>query len=207
MITRDRLPQPPSPPSRDSSSRMTSRGKPLPIQWIRPHYTEPSPVSNPRLPCGASEKMPKTSLSLAKTTRPTLSQVLERERLFTRLDDCLRSPAVWIAGPPGCGKSTLIASYAQARNMESLWYQVDDSDNDIATFFHYLRHTIEKHSRLPGEEIPDLPLGAADWSKYGRGFLRGRVSRFVAPVSVIFENYEALPANSELHALRSEQRR
>lgn len=145
--------------------------------------------------------MPKTSLSLAKTTRPTLSQVLDRERLFTRLDGCRQSPAVWISGPPGCGKSTLIASYAQARNLESLWYQVDDSDNDIATFFHYLRHTVEKHSRLPGEEIPDLPLATADWSNYCRRFFRAMFSRFDDPLLVIFDNYEALPANSELHAL------
>jgi len=61
--------------------------------------------------------------SLAKTTRPTFSGVLPRERLFQMLDEAREHWAVWLTGPPGCGKTTLAASYLEDRKLTSLWYQ------------------------------------------------------------------------------------
>ncbi|OGT76355.1 MAG: hypothetical protein A3I78_00625 [Gammaproteobacteria bacterium RIFCSPLOWO2_02_FULL_56_15] len=148
--------------------------------------------------------MPRTIVSLAKTTRPTLSQVLGREHLFHRMDTSRECRAVWISGPPGCGKTTFIASYAEGRKLESLWYHLDGSDNDIATFFFYLRHTILKHGSQAGEVIPELPTAAANWRSYGHRFFRALFSRFSDPLLVVFDNYETIPPQSELHGILAE---
>ena len=77
--------------------------------------------------------------TLAKFSRPRLYNVQKRERLFQLLDERRAHPIIWIAGPPGSGKSTLVASYVEARKLPGVWFQADPGDADPATFFHYLR--------------------------------------------------------------------
>jgi len=75
------------------------------------------------------------SIKPAKLTLPGLTRIFLRTRLFKKLDDLLQFPVVWIAAPGGAGKTTLVASYLRAKNITSLWYQIDQGDSDIASVF------------------------------------------------------------------------
>lgn len=55
-----------------------------------------------------------------KVSRPRLSRVVGRERLFREIDEAGTS-VVWIMGPPGCGKTTPVASYLDARKLPGIW--------------------------------------------------------------------------------------
>src|SRR5262245_37239854 len=77
-------------------------------------------------------------MALAKTTRPSQAEILVRTRLVQRLDFARKKPVTWVWAPPGAGKTTLVASYIAARKTRGLWYQLDEGDADVATFFYYL---------------------------------------------------------------------
>ena len=87
----------------------------------------------------------------AKITRPAASGLVRRERLFKRLDQALESKVVWITGPGGAGKTSLVSTFIETRGLDCIWYQVDASDADPASFTHYLRLAVRDY---PGEPLP-----------------------------------------------------
>src|ERR1700752_3841585 len=90
---------------------------------------------------------------------PSLARILPRERLFTLLDRGREGPAAWVAGPPGCGKTTLVASYLDHAALPSLWYQLCDGADNVAPFFYYLGLAPEE---FEDGEAPPLPLFAPE---------------------------------------------
>lgn len=146
--------------------------------------------------------MPPRNLRLAKLTRPTLAVVHERKRLFRLLDAAREKPIVWIAAPAGSGKTTLVASYLGARRLPHIWYSLDAGDTDPASFFYYLRLSVEsgvspRTAQLPlltPEYVPGLPT-------FTRNFFRLFFARIKQPGVAVFDNFERLPEDSHLHDL------
>jgi len=141
------------------------------------------------------------SVAFAKTTRPAIASAVPRERLFARLDGTPGRTAAWISGPPGAGKTTLAASYVEARRYRCLWYQVDADDADVATFFHYLGHAARKLDDAGPLELPGpTALQDTDVASLARGFFRKLFARARAPFALVLDNLHEVPAESALHA-------
>ena len=76
--------------------------------------------------------------------------IVARERLFVLLDQWRERPLTWIAGPPGAGKTTLVTSYLESRELPTIWYASDIGDGDPAVFFENLGESIpSRRSALP----------------------------------------------------------
>jgi len=144
---------------------------------------------------------------LAKLTRPAVRGVLPRERLFTVLDGA-GAPgqgaggAVWVSGPAGSGKTTLVASHLEARGTPHLWLRVDEGDGDPATFFHYL--SLAARRAAPRRRKP-LPLLTPEYlpglATFARRYLRELYGRLEAPFCLVLDNHQELPAGSPVRDL------
>ncbi len=91
-----------------------------------------------------------------KITRPNPSGVLSRKRLFQLIDRGRKKSVVWISGPAGSGKTTLVAGYLKQRKLPCLWYQVDEGDSDIASFFYYMGLAAKKAAPRVRRPLPLL---------------------------------------------------
>jgi ATP/maltotriose-dependent transcriptional regulator MalT len=140
---------------------------------------------------------------LAKLTGPRVHEAIARERLFARLDDeRQRRPALCVVGPPGAGKTTLVASWLDARKLDGIWYQVDPGDADLATFFYYLRHAAAPFARRGQRALPLLtPEYLPDVDGFARRFFRELFSRLPEGTTVVLDNYQEVPADARFHAI------
>jgi LuxR family transcriptional regulator, maltose regulon positive regulatory protein len=116
---------------------------------------------------GAGHKRP--SPKLAKLTRLQASNAVLRYRLFTRLDEAQERPIVWIHGPPGARKTTLLASYLTTKKRSGIWYQIDSDDGDPASFFYYLG--LAAATKAPRKRQP-MPLLTPEYLLDIEGFTR-----------------------------------
>lgn len=136
---------------------------------------------------------------LAKTTRPSLSGVLPRERLFERLDRASSKPVVWLSGPPGSGKTTLVANYIEERGLDGLWYQMDPGEADVATFFYYMGLAVEAVSGVEAPMPRLAPEYTGDLGAFAHTYFRELFSRLRSPFVVVFDNYQDVPIHSRFH--------
>ena len=134
---------------------------------------------------------------LAKTTRPSFSGVLARERLFISLDEARTRPVVWITGPPGSGKTTLAASYVEHRKLPSLWYQFDESDADVASFYYHLGLAVGDH---PKRKSPRLPQFSPQHglAAFTRRYFQALYQYLGESFAIVFDGFHEMSLRSPL---------
>jgi LuxR family maltose regulon positive regulatory protein len=142
------------------------------------------------------------SASLAKITGPKVKGILLRKRLFRRLDICRQLPVTWVSGPAGCGKTSLVASYLDQRKIPHLWYQVDEGDSDLATFFHYMGQAAKTASPRRQTPLPLLtPEYLAGVSTFTLRYFEELYRRLRIPTVLVFDNCHRVPAESPFHEI------
>lgn len=135
---------------------------------------------------------------LAKLTRPEPALALPRPRLLEGLDEELS--LVWVSGPAGAGKTTLVSSYVVNKKNPCLWYQIDAGDADLATFFHYLGLAVQQTTPRHRKALPNLtPEYLPGLLTFTQRFFEQLYLRLSPPAVLVFDNYQEVPAESQLH--------
>jgi LuxR family maltose regulon positive regulatory protein len=147
--------------------------------------------------------MPKKQPQIAKLTRPRLHKAVARERLFAILDEAHeQKPAICVVGPPGAGKTTLVASWLDARGIKGIWYQVDPGDADLATFFYYLGEAAKPYLSKGKRPLPALtPEYLQDVEGFSRRFFRELFSRLPEQATLVLDNYQDVEPGEGFHKL------
>ena len=135
---------------------------------------------------------------ITKITHPVLSGIFQRKRLFQLIESSRDRPVIWISGPPGSGKTSLVASYIEAEQIPSLWYRVDEGDADIATLFYYMSLSSKKIAPLKRKPLPlfnqehlhSIPTFA---KRYFENFFSRLYNK--TEFVIIFDNYQQVPLN------------
>jgi ATP/maltotriose-dependent transcriptional regulator MalT len=140
----------------------------------------------------AEQAVPSSSPGSTKIAAPHVGEAHPRPRAFALLDRARERPAIWIGAPAGTGKSTLVASYAAARGLRCVWYEVDARDRDPASLFYYLGRAVDTH--WPGG-VP-LPVLTSDPGSpalgFSRRFFEAVFARMDRQAVLVFDGCEAI---------------
>lgn len=122
-------------------------------------------------------------------------------RLHALLEQSRERAITWVAGPPGAGKTTLVAGFVGGNVSLGLWYQLDRDDGDPASFFHYLRQSAaDVAERRPA--LPALtPEYLTDLEGFSRRFFRAFYAQRIPASVFVLDNYQEVESDSGFHAV------
>ncbi|BCS55032.1 BTAD domain-containing putative transcriptional regulator [Geobacter sp. SVR] len=153
--------------------------------------------------------MNRESASIAKITPPGVADIVQRERLFSLLDKGRDTSLLWLSAPAGSGKTSLIASWLESREIPCIWYQIDSGDADLATFFYYLGQAEARMNRRKKR----LPLFTPEYRPKTETFTRRFFEELCLRMSLqvpdgseqcpvlVLDNYQELPQDASFHSM------
>lgn len=108
---------------------------------------------------------------------------------------------MWVSGPAGAGKTSLVSTWLEARERPFLWYRLDAGDGDVGTFFDGLASAVDGPPR-PHPELP--PLGSPslnDHAQTGRQFFQVFFADRPRELVLVFDDYQEIGEGSPFHAV------
>ena len=94
-------------------------------------------------------------------------RIAQRPRVHDLIDEALRAGVCWLAAPAGYGKTTAVVDYLHGTKAPYVWYRVDEGDQDIARFYHYLARTLRSEKMAEA-----MPVFGSEYAERPREFAR-----------------------------------
>ena len=164
--------------------------------WV----TAPQPEPDSR-----SQRVSRLGLDLlaSKVRRPPVRPgTVPRPFLIERLRGGDRWPIVSVVAPPGYGKTTLLAQWAERNGQSFAWVSVDEADNDPKVLLSYVAEALDAVEPI-GERVFDAlasPGSSVPGSVVPR--LGSAFSSMTSPVALVLDDVHLL-RNRECHSALS----
>lgn len=128
-----------------------------------------------------------SAANLAKTSRPNAHLVGRASAVAVIAQS--QAQLIWLVAPPGSGKTSLCIEYVNHRNCRAAWLRVDEADNDLASFFHYLELAII-NGNIAGDWQPPqlLPEHLPAPAGYMRLFVRSLAAVITPEACLIIDD-------------------
>ena len=126
---------------------------------------------------------------------------IERLNLIRRLDEGLKKKLILAVAPAGYGKTTLLSQWI-SKHPNSVWYSVDNGDNNITQFLNYLLTTIKNYR----EELADPSIQILQNNKqkppfeYILGELINQLSLSKEEIVITIDDYHLIHSN-DIHKM------
>ena len=151
------------------------------------------------------ERVSRLGLDLlaSKVRRPPVRPgTVPRPFLIERLRGADRGPIVSVVAPPGYGKTTLLAQWAERNGQSFAWVSVDEADNDPKVLLSYVAEALDAVEPI-GERVFDAlasPGSSVPGSVVPR--LGSAFSSMTTPVALVLDDVHLL-RNRECHSALS----
>ena len=152
-----------------------------------------------------SQRVSRLGLDLlaSKVRRPPVRPgTVPRPFLIERLRRADRGPIVSVVAPPGYGKTTLLAQWAERNGRSFAWVSVDEADNDPKVLLSYVAEALDAVEPI-GERVFDAlasPGSSVPGSVVTR--LGSAFSSMTTPVALVLDDVHLL-RNRECHSALS----
>ncbi len=141
----------------------------------------------------------KVGYTPTKISRPSVKNVYQRPRLFYALDRAREQPVAWVQAPPGSGKTTLMGSYLDDRELPHIWYHMDEGDKDVASFFYYMKLAVQRMYPEQELSLPVLmPMHLPNLKVFAKNYFKILYERVVDELVIVIDDYQALGIDSQL---------
>jgi ATP/maltotriose-dependent transcriptional regulator MalT/DNA-binding SARP family transcriptional activator len=140
-----------------------------------------------------------TTGGMPKITMPSMPKCYLRQRVFARLNHLASCALIWISAPAGYGKTTAASSYLRDTRRPTIWYQCDEDDADIGSFFHYL--VLARKSLVDGALPGFAPQYVTALPTFCRNFFRHWFAELPRGSTLVFDNWQDVPADAPLSHL------
>ncbi len=125
-------------------------------------------------------------------------KVLRRRRLLNLLNRNLDKKFILICADAGYGKTTLLTQLCVILNKPFIFYDLDPSDNDIATFFSYLVAGIQKRFPDFGVKVGSLIHQTRNSEMLAGTFINELVEKIKGIFYIILDDYQNLQGNKDI---------
>jgi LuxR family maltose regulon positive regulatory protein len=136
----------------------------------------------------------------SKIIRPRFAWAQQRSDLLNLFDELRTAPLIMVSGLPGAGKTALVANYVETRNIPCIWYQVDQGDESLANFFHYLGIAAKEINPYKKADLPEPTAECISGNSASvKAYFQQLYRCLDTPFLMVFNNYQEISEGASLH--------